>query len=297
MRLLIHNAPGPTPLRLEAIGSASFVPGAPSGLPLEVFPLLDCEEPATPDRPTSFRVHHKSEGTKTVWEALYVGADRKEIRVRQVWEPGEKWWSEYQRFVQGQLQLQATRTYSSPAKSEVKLDPKLGRARLRTDSTLDALVTVDELNPELAGILQRLADATALRFTVDESLAGHAPAYGSVQFRNVPARMVMNFVADRQMKNGQWQRINGGYKLLGESAARPRPSKPAPASGTPGDSDGRGGLHWTFWLGLNAVVLVAVCLGIALRRRRVQGRASGASHTSPATKGAARSKPQTGGGQ
>lgn len=128
-----------------------------------------------------------------------------------------------------------------------ELDPTLPEVVIRSDSLLQAKLTVVQVNPTLSGLLAQLESATGLTFRPDSHLANHDPDFGDVQFRNVPAWTVMNLIAKTDLTNGHWEKVEGGYRLLADASLRQRIPDPS--------------RDW-FWIWVVSAIALAVVLAV-----------------------------------
>ena len=139
------------------------------------------------------------------------------------------------------------------------LDPKL-RARL----------TVVEKQPKLSDVLARLGTCTGLNFDLADNLTHHDPDLGVVTLPNVAAYSVMELITDKDLDNGRWEKIDGGYRLEGVSRALRLPP-------------GQFGLSWA----LAALGLVLLAAG-AFAMYRGRGKKAAAAPSKPFIPSAAR---------
>jgi len=109
---------------------------------------------------------------------------------------------------------------------EAKLTPNAPRDYfLRKDPRLRAKLVFDK-QPLLRTVLQKLGEATGLRFEVAENLQNHEPAWDMVNLRETPAWMVMGVAAEAQLQNGTWEKTEKGYRLTGIPHHPTRRGKP-----------------------------------------------------------------------
>ena len=95
---------------------------------------------------------------------------------------------------------------------------------LRVDAKLQHTFTLNEKEPELRELLNRLGEATDLRFTLADNLAKHEPYFGKVSLGLAKAWQVMELIAYVDLENGKWVKTAEGYRLEGVSIS----SRPAP---------------------------------------------------------------------
>jgi hypothetical protein len=90
---------------------------------------------------------------------------------------------------------------------------------LRADPRLQVKITLNLGNPSLEELLGQLRQSTGVRLIVGHVLANHQPSFGHVHFVDAPAWEVLEFIAQRDLVGGEWDKIEGGYGLEGESTA------------------------------------------------------------------------------
>ncbi len=94
---------------------------------------------------------------------------------------------------------------------------------LGLDPKLRAPLTIVEKNPKLLSLLDRLGACTGLDFTLADNLTYHDPVMGHFQLKNTFAYSLMEIIAQRDLDDGRWEKIDGGYRLEGTSKALRRP--------------------------------------------------------------------------
>jgi hypothetical protein len=136
---------------------------------------------------------------------------------------------------------------------------------LGADSRLHGRFNVEE-RPKLADLLGRMSKTSQLKFTLAENLTNHDPNLGVVsQPASMAVYMVMEFITDKDLDNGQWEKIDGGYILTGTSKMLPPPPAPPP-----------GRFPWA-WA---AVVLAGTLIGVgAFVMYRSRGKKTAANLT------------------
>jgi len=86
---------------------------------------------------------------------------------------------------------------------------------LRSDVKLQAKMTVTEADAKLTDLLERLNKCTGLRLTLADNLKKHEPMIGSVQWKDSPAYLFMDLIAERGLDGGRWLKTDDGYRLEG----------------------------------------------------------------------------------
>ena len=97
--------------------------------------------------------------------------------------------------------------------------PGFDRFYLRRDARLQAKLSITTKQIALTDLLDKLADATGLRFELAHNLEDHQPALGQLDLKSVPAFSLMELIASRQMIDGRWIKTDAGYRLQGQSRA------------------------------------------------------------------------------
>lgn len=110
---------------------------------------------------------------------------------------------------------------------------------LLRDLKLHAKVTIVQDGPPLPEILHTLSKATGLSLSVAKNLESHYPALGGVTMRNAPAWMVMKLVAEKDLEDGHWEKMEGGYRLIATRSLREKP-----VAGHPGQPDGKPDVYY-----------------------------------------------------
>ena len=95
---------------------------------------------------------------------------------------------------------------------------------LRRDQQLRPKLSIAALNPTFAELLDLLRKTTDLKLTVDKSLKHHKPIYGDMQFKDAPAFSLMEFLAEKDIDAGRWEKTPDGYRLTGKTLAPGPPS-------------------------------------------------------------------------
>lgn len=95
---------------------------------------------------------------------------------------------------------------------------------LRFDARCLAKLVLTDPRPKLDRLLHDLGDVSGLKLVVADRLTGHDPDLGHIKPDAYPVFALMELVAKRQLEDGRWEKIEGGYRLNGVSTA---PAKPA----------------------------------------------------------------------
>lgn len=85
---------------------------------------------------------------------------------------------------------------------------------IKVDPALQVKVTLEMRNPRLPHLLERLHEATGLKFTADSALDAGEPVFGTSTFVNTPAWWVMRSVAESPLVQGRWEKRAGGYHIV-----------------------------------------------------------------------------------
>lgn len=247
-----------------------FLCAAPPGAPLEMLPPSPSRVVAVEEYPPLSITRSEMEGLIIMHARVIVNA-KEELGVRQTWAVGEKWWREYEHYQDGKLTLRARRIEPFPplpTNAHPKAQPSRPeekRFALRFDARLQIRLTIEEENPDIETVLHRLEAATGLRLALDEKILAHRPKLGSLQLRQVPAWSVMEFLAERDMKNGRWVRHPDGYLLTGEPLVSQPPEKST---------------NYRAWLIASLAVLTLLAGALGLRWWRSQAKSTAASSDS-----------------
>jgi hypothetical protein len=110
---------------------------------------------------------------------------------------------------------------------------------LLRDLKLHAKVTIVQDGPPLPEVLHTLSKATGLSLSVAKNLESHYPALGGVTMRNAPAWMVMKLVAEKDLEDGRWEKIEGGYRLIATRSLREKP-----VAGHPSQPEGKPDVYY-----------------------------------------------------
>lgn len=269
----------------EKIGATDYlalIDGPLRAFPFEFFPA-DSASTTSPS-PLSARVERRTEGDRIIVEAVIVDKNT-DIRVRQAWIPGELWWREYERSVNGVKVLSARREEPALAKkgesekkpsvlpsSVTREDPYV----LRRDPKLQAAVSVKGENPSFDSILNTLRSTTGLQLTVDPSLENHKPNLASLQINTIPSWGLMESLASKELDNGRWLKTTKGYRLTGLSKVPPVSESvtfdeqaPEPIS-----TDISRSYAWLLYIAGSLLFLLILFSGVYFLRRRYRSKSS-----------------------
>jgi hypothetical protein len=215
-KYLVTRAKTPTreDLSLRAFGTASLSIAAPEGVPIEFIPPSSDAFSSQSTLGETLTLRKEVKGSNVTMVATITASNKERLRVVQRWVSGEKWWREYERYVDG--------SKSPSARREVPLDggqhaTKPPASELRSDPRLQAQVTIEGTGLDFQNVLLDMQAQTGIAFTLDPNLADHRPQLGSIQLRRARVFAVMEFLAQVQMDEGRWERTAGGYKLSGRT--------------------------------------------------------------------------------
>ncbi len=250
-----YTWPDKKEIKVEADGPITFITGAPEGVPLELFASLEVSEgvsplfrevplkkgtdpgdrgPEAPGSSRRMQIRREEQAPFVVMEMILTDKGVEELKVRQKWLPGEKWWREYERYVKGKKDLTAKLMNPPPTKEELAQREKSQAAFLKAkenwerflkfhplaaDEKLRNRLSVVEERPPVQDLLQRLRKVTGIKLELADNLANHEPDLGSLQLPNMGAYCFMEIIAKMDMENGRWEKIDGGYRLEGTSKA------------------------------------------------------------------------------
>jgi len=253
---------------LNRFGKAKFVTAAPEGFPVEVIPLGPLGSYSNPKAGAELTFSRKKEGDFVVLEAALKVDQTEKLLIRQKWIEGEKWWREYERYVDGRKDLHGRQVMPPPGKSAPPIDPnEPDPLYLRRDGRLQVFVEIEERGAKLSVLLERINKATSLLLTVDPSLADHQPDLGVILQSKPGYRAcdVMAIIERSQLENGRWVKTAKGYKLTGLSKAI-APTGLAEDGVAPGTTEKTRRI--TPWLVAIGLVALALTVGGAVYLRR-----------------------------
>jgi hypothetical protein len=281
-------------LSLEEFGGARMVTAAPEGFPIEILPPVSVMEVKGKKAEHTFElaVEEESDGTTIRTATIWLGADT-EIKVSQSWKAGAKWWDHYERYRNGELELRAAvvpkRVASTPAppaaakaaspptavadpKPKPKPPPFVDDTHdtIKDDPALQVKVTLELRNPRLPHLLERLQEATGLKFTADPALNADEPVFGTTTFVNTPAWLVMRSVAESRVVQGRWEKRAGGYHIV--AAEHPHLASNANPKSEDDAAPSRSG--WVMGAVVAAPLVVAAALMLIGRWGRRTGKAA-----------------------
>jgi hypothetical protein len=247
------------------LAAATMVPmllDAPEGYPLEFYPAVNATGLATERPDTTLDLSVKMHENFVERTAIVRVGGKPEIEVRQHWAPGAKWWSEYNRFYRGQLDLSARivpTTPPPPAQPPKPAEPPPFGGILRQDSRLQIPINSEIHHRPVQELLDLLSGKTGVVLTMGEPLAAVAPEVAGNTTLNVPAWKVLEDIAHNFVVDGRWDKTDVGYQLSASAAMLPRNPTPAPIESK----------ALRAWLsGLTAALLTGVSAWLLMRRRR-----------------------------
>jgi hypothetical protein len=221
------------PVDIKRFGEVGLVADPPDGLPLDFLPACLFAKPASGGA-LKVAVTKLDKNTVETLVTLPPAVGGKSIRqIRQHWIAGEHWWSYSELTIDGRKIYAARRIPSWATRPPVKQEKaaqKVLLRPLRNDTRLHVRINMDGVNPHLQTVLEQLADATGLTFTVANNLKAHYPRFGSIQLGNVRAFLPMELIASHELEGGKWVRVKAGYHLTGVSKAPVKPYPPAGAA-------------------------------------------------------------------
>jgi hypothetical protein len=256
---------------IEEFDKLMLVITAPEGFPLELFPV---EGPArvthrglTTDLTISRRDDEEDEEAK-ILEARFKTPAGQEVLVRQKWHEGKNFWSEYDRWLDGRLDLSVrpyekpkpppsgpTGPYKEPPPS-LETDP----LRLHADRRLQIHLTFSMPIPKAPDLLKKLQGMIGVPLAVDERVDATRPVLGGVSVFNTPAWKLMLQIAQSKEMGVAWEKTDDGYRLV---STDPLPA-PEPAPLVSRDAKV---LRWSL-VGATLAALAVAAIVFALRRRR-----------------------------
>jgi hypothetical protein len=144
---------------------------------------------------------------------------------------------------------------------------------LRRNGKLQVQVRLVKDHPALSEILTLLRESTGLILEVDEGLHNHAPRFGSVQYPQTQAFTLMEMVAKRDLTDGRWIDIPGGYRLVGTTTHT--------SSDLLGQGSGPGVRGIYLWLSLATLIVLLFISGWVLLRQPRRPKAQATSPSNP----------------
>lgn len=90
---------------------------------------------------------------------------------------------------------------------------------LKADPKLQAPLSGDLSNLKVRDVMDRLRETTMLSIQLGSGVDGDQIAFPIFQLRNVPAWMVMQQLAKAEQVKGRWEKTDGGYSLVSNSAS------------------------------------------------------------------------------
>jgi len=197
-----------------SINGASALVQPLDGFPLELLlPSLPATK-LTTDRAT-LEVLREDDGDSVIMVAVISIRGQDQVQITQTWKKGERWWREYTREINGRKDLHA-KFVSVLSLEQVGREKALREdynAFVCWDKRLAVKVNVAGDNPKLSEFLAVVQKAAGVTLTLDESLRGYEPEFGSCTFRDCPAWVIVNFVARYGYHKARWEEHKGGYRL------------------------------------------------------------------------------------
>lgn len=252
---------------IQRIGEVDVVANPPEGFPMDVFfAAMDYDQTEFVGANGRLTMKKEQSGKQITLEAAYKPDKGEELRVRQVWRQGEKWWRVFERYRDGKQELRAWIPDDYFAQQEEKErrpavpNKELPAARedeceLRGDPRLRVPLNLQLQQPTVEQVLQHLRGATQVDLERDPELDGGTLAFGSLALTNVPAWQVMMQLAACPSVAGRWQKTDTGYHLIATSSRSHRSTRVL-----------------RVWFGaLSLVLLVAFLARLNGRRRQSQG--------------------------
>ena len=234
---------------IQTVGEVEIITNPPEGFPMDVFfAPMDYDQSEFTSAGNRLTLKKEQSENKITLEATYKPAKGDELRVRQVWMQGEKWWREFERYRGGKKELRAWIPDFYFAKQKEKerrkaaLDakgqsgasatqrPQPGKEppparederELRDDPRLRVPLNLQLKQSTVEQVLQHLRTATTVELDSDANLNLNVVAFGSLSLTNVPAWQVMMKLATCPAVAGRWQKSDTGYRLFGAPPAPP----------------------------------------------------------------------------
>ena len=222
-----------------------------------------------PDGAVTVTISKQAEGDRVWMTAAVRKGDKETLKIRQRWKPGDKWWTDYERYRDGRKELTAQ---AGPPVAATPLPPPTppppgapAVSDLKDDERLHVAITLNMERRPVQDLLDVVSQKTGAPLTIDAPLAAAVPMFSSYSFVNMPANLVMDQIAFHSIVDGRWEKAGDGYCLHGTRSVDPRPvvGPPAPAPD----------LRWRLILVVASLALVggsgAVWAVFHFRRKRV----------------------------
>ncbi|HEY7425599.1 MAG TPA: hypothetical protein VH682_15310, partial [Gemmataceae bacterium] len=243
--------------------------GTAIGFPLELFPLdpirLRGGQPHA-----DLTITRQMFGDRTILEATIRTDTRPEVRIRQTWAAGEKWWREYERSINGRKDLHARRFLpASSPRGRSGLSPPQDKQTelLSRDPRLQTLLTLNMKGQSLQALLDHLFQQTGVHLEMAANLASEDPLFGGLSMRGTPVWRVMQQLAIQNVIEGHWEKTEAGYRLLG--AAR-NPAPPSARSHTDPRTKSTRRLRLYATLGATSLLIFSVLLVVRWRQKKAE---------------------------
>jgi hypothetical protein len=262
---------GPDETLLPPSDIAWIVLSAPPGCPAELIPEIESATFPTERAGTTLELSSRPIEGATERKAIIRVKGKPEIEIRQRWQTGAMWWSEYERFYRGQRDLIArlvTPKASPPPPAQTSSSPN----DLRSDPRLQVPISAHLHHCPLQVLIDLISQKTSVELQMDEALAAAGPLIDDNMFHDFPAWGAMEILARDLIVEGRWERVEQGYRLLGDG---PRRSAYSPAHGRgPIHSDNRT-LLWRYLMALAPLLI----LGLLILFRRHRKAKQSATHS------------------
>jgi Leucine Rich Repeat (LRR) protein len=197
-----------------SINGASALVRPIAGLPLELLPPTLSKNKYVTDRAT-VELLREDDGDAVIMVAVINIRGQDQVQITQTWKKGERWWREYTREINGRKDLHAR--FVSVLSVEQAAKEKALRADCNAfvswDKRLAVKVNVFNDNPKLSDLVAVVQKASGVTLTVEDSLRGYVPDFGSCQFRDCPAWVIVNFIANHGYHKAKWENHKSGYRL------------------------------------------------------------------------------------
>ncbi|HYT87364.1 MAG TPA: hypothetical protein VEL76_01465 [Gemmataceae bacterium] len=211
------------------VGQTPVLTGAPTGLPIELFPLADKQELKSPDSSVSVTARRRGLDPVEVQEGFVLQGQQFEVAVKSVGYKGEKWWREYERHYKGTLDLRAKLLPESVAAIKSRPPEKTIQAPrrpddLRTDPRLQVKLSGNFKKPTVPAVLALVQNASGVSLSCDMGDDAEKPAFMSLSLNKSPAWVVMERLAKSEIVAGRWEPTETGYRLV--RTVGPPPTNP-----------------------------------------------------------------------
>jgi Leucine rich repeat len=197
-----------------SINGASTLVRPIEGIPVELLlPTLPKNKIST-DRAT-LELLREEDGDGVILVAVINIRGQDQVQITQTWKKGERWWREYVREINGRKDLHA-KFVSVLSVEQVGKEKALREnynAFLAWDERLAVKVNVVKDKAKLSDFLAVVQKGSGVTLTLEDSLRGYEPDFGSCQFRDCPAWVIVNFIASQGYHQAKWEDHKSGYRL------------------------------------------------------------------------------------